>query len=260
MFKLSIISIFLLLQITTLSANKKYNEPAFILGAGNLKFVFPEILKSFYHKYPDAKVYIEYSSSGYHTKNIFEGKEYDIFFSADIKYPLKVYEAKKSATKPKKYAQGILILFIPSNPLLAKEKIELLKTKDIKAITIPNKEKAPYGKAAIQTLNNTKCYDYIKDKIVYSRDVATAINNVIWNKHAGFLSKSALNMVPNNLRREGIDWIEVDEKYYKPILQAYTISKDGLKNDNAMKFLNFIESKKGQKIFTENGYNEISIP
>ena len=67
-------------------------------------------------------------------------------------------------------------------------------------------------------------------------------------------------MIPKDRKKEGTDWIEIDQKLYTPIRQAYVISKDGLKNNNATKFLNFIKSKTGQKIFKENGYKNILTP
>jgi molybdate transport system substrate-binding protein len=248
--------IFLVLLFTTLSA-EHYNKPAFILAAGNLKFVFPQMIKVFYKKYPNASVHIQYAASGTLANSILQGKEYDIFFSANITYAKKVYAAKKSVTSPKNYAQGLLILFVPSHVSLSKEGINILNDKNIKYITLANKLSAPYGKAAMEAMTNSKCSKKTLEKIHYSSDVATAIDNVIWYKDAGFLSKSALCMIPNDRKVEGVNWIEVDTKLYSPIIQAYVISKDGQKNDNAQKFLHFIESKDGQKIFYMNGYKNI---
>ena len=251
--------VFLLLLFTTLSAEHTYNKPAFILAAGNLKFVFPQMIKEFYKKYPNASVHIQYGASGTLADSILKGKEYDMFFSANIAYPEKVYRAKKSAISAKSYAQGLLILFVPSNVSLSKEGLKVLNNKNIKYITLANKATAPYGKAAMEAITNSKCCKKTLAKIHYSLDVATAIDNVIWYKDAGFLSKSALYMIPDDRKVEGVDWMEVDTKLYKPIIQAYVISKNGLKNDNAQKFLHFIESTDGQKIFNRNGYKNINL-
>ena len=249
--------IVLLLLFTSLSA-QQYNKPAFILAAGNLKFVFPQIIKKFYIKYPRASVHIQYGASGTLTTEILKGKEYDLFFSANITYAQKIYTAKKSATTPKNYIQGLLILFVPSHISLSTKGIKILNNKDIKHITLANKSNAPYGKAAMQAIKNSKCCKETLEKIHYSSDVATAIDNVIWYKDAGFLSKSALNMIPESRKIEGLDWIEIDTKLYTPIIQAYVVSKEGLHNENAKKFLTFIESDEGQKIFQDNGYKTIN--
>ena len=247
----------LLLQFTTLSADKAYKRPATIFAAGNLKFVFPQIIQEFYKKFPDASVHVQYGSSGYLANSIFEGKEYDVYFAANIKYPKRVYDSKKSATKPKKYAQGLLILFVPPGFSLSEKGIKILASKEIKNITIANRADAPYGVAAMEVIKHKQCCKGVIQKIRFSADVSTAIDNVIWHGDAGFLSKSALYLIPENRKKEGVDWMEIDTKFYSPIIQAYVVSKEGLKNDNARKFLNFLESQRGQKIFEENGYKTI---
>ncbi|ADN09768.1 molybdate ABC transporter substrate-binding protein [Sulfurimonas autotrophica] len=242
-----------------LFAGQQYERSAIIFAAGNLKFVFPKIIEEFYAKYPTATVHIQYGSSGDLADAIInENRNYDIFFSADTDYPAQVYATNKSETKPKKYARGILILVTPHNPLLQKERIRALKNKNIPYITIANKSFAPYGKATLEALKNSKYYENLKNKIRYSSDVATVINNVTWEGDAGFLSKSVVHMLPKGHNRRGYDWIEVNKNLYHPIIQAYVISKEGLKNNNAMQFLKFLESSQGQKILRDYGYTNIT--
>jgi len=249
---------FLFIFFTPLLAKTAEHKPAFILASANLEFVFPQMIKAFYTKYPNARVYIQYAASGDLSNEILQGKEYDIFFSADRKYPQKIYQAKKSATPPKDYAQGLLILFTPPYQELTKKRVTILQNPTIKHITIANNATAPYGVAAMQVLQNLKHNEKIIKKVRYSSDIATVIDNVIWRGDAGFLSKSALYIIPENRKRKGIDWIDVDEKLYKPIIQAYVISEHGLHSTNAMNFLHFIQSPQGQKIFRENGYKNIT--
>ena len=245
---------FILLQTSYLCATTKYVPPATILAASNLQFVFPKILQKFYAKYPDASVHIEYESSGMLMKQIMAGKAYDIFFSANKNYAKQLYLKDRCVTKPKEYAQGLLILFVPPHLPLKKEGIRVLLNKKIKHITIANKVTAPYGTATMEVLVNSKCCEKTLQKVRYSSDVATVIDNVIWQGDAGFLSKSALDILPKNRKKEGVDWIMINPKLYSPIIQMYVISEEGLENPNAQKFLNFVNSSIGKKIFRENGY------
>ena len=247
----------LLLSVSSLYAQKPYVRSGLILASGNLKFVFPQMIQAFYEKYPNASVHIEYEASGNLANAILTGKEYDIYFSANRSYPKKIYEHHKSATKPRNYAQGILILFVPKNLPLKREGLRILSNKKIRHIVIANKTTAPYGAAAMQTLKNSKCCETILHKVHYSSDVATAIDDVIWKGDAGFLSKSALYILPSDRKTKGVDWIEIDQRLYSPIIQAYVISQEGLQNPNAQKFIHFINSTDGQKIFRDNGYKNI---
>jgi len=253
--KKSLLKIFILFLFInhTVLANETKERAGIIFAASNLKFVLPQLVYKFYKKYPWTSVHIQYGASGTLTSYILDdNSNYDIFFSADTFYPNKVYRAKKSATKPKKYAQGFLILVTPPNAHLKKEKLNVLKSPSIQHIDIANKASAPYGKAALEVLKKTPYFKDLKKKIYYSLDGATVISNVIWNKSAGFLPKSALHRLPNN--KNTYSWIEIDHNLYNPIIQSYVVSSKGLKNTNAMKFLEFFKSKIGQQIFEDYGY------
>lgn len=230
------------------------SAPAIIFASGNNKFVLPVFVENFYRKYPEARVVIEYGASGDLANAILNGVRYDIFLSADRLYSQKVYDAHKALKAPLEYARGSLILFIPKDSTFHQKKLKVLKGKNIKHITIANKETAPYGKATIEALQNAGLLEKVKNKIRYSTDISTVIQNVIWYDDAGFLSKSALHSLPMAYRIEGVNWIEVDQTLYKPIIQAYVVSKEGSENINAVKFLDYMHSDEGRSIYKEYGY------
>ena len=203
------------------------NAPANILAAGNNKFVLPVLIQSFYRKYPNSRVVVQYGATGDLTNSILNGVNYDILLGGNMEYPQKIYDAKKAIFPPKEYARGSLILFVPADNALSQKKLKVLKNKKIKHITIANRQTAPYGKASFEVLEKSD---------------------------AGFLSKSAIQSLPIGYRQEGVNWIEVDETLYKPIIQGYVISKNGSKNINALRFIEFLFSKDGRAIYKEYGY------
>ena len=230
------------------------NAPANIFASGNNKFVLPALIRGLYKKYPDVRVVVQYGSTGDLANSIIEGVNYDIFLAADMKFPQVLYEAHKALHPPKEYARGSVILFVPADKTLHQKKLKILKDKRIRNITIANKKTAPYGMAAIEILNNASLFKSLKNKIRYSTDISTAITNVIWYDDAGFLSKSAIESLPAAYRAEGINWIEVDQSLYKPIIQGYVISKQAVENSNATKFIDFLLSEEGQAIYKAYGY------
>lgn len=239
---------------SSLSAEEK-TPPATIFASGNNKFVLPVFVENFYRSYPDARVVIEYGASGDLANSILNGVRYDIFLSADMKYPQEIFAKKMAAEPPKEYARGSLILFIPSDSTFHQKKLEVLKSKKIKHITIANKKTAPYGKAAIEVLQKSGLFSGIKSKVRFSTDISTVITNVIWYDDAGFLSKSAIQSLPIAYRKEGVNWIDVDPLLYKPIIQGYVVSSDGKKNLNARRFLEYMNSDEGRTIYKEYGYH-----
>ncbi|MEA1918112.1 MAG: molybdate ABC transporter substrate-binding protein [Campylobacterota bacterium] len=251
-----LISIFTIFS-QTIQAQHHETKPAMVFASGNLKFVFPKLIEDFYIKYPNSRVLVQYDSSGDLTNSILSGVHYDLFFSANEKYPQQIYRANKSITKPKIYTRGSLILLVPTKSNLKEKGIKILKNRDLKAIVIANAARAPYGQASIEALKNMNYYNIVKDKIHYSTDVSTAVDSVIWYDEVGFLSKSALSTLPLAYNKEGVNWINIDQKYYSPLNQAFVVSKDGLKNSSAIKFSNYILSDEGQNIFKFFGYYKI---
>lgn len=224
-----------------------------IVSAANLKFFFSDIIKEYNKKHPADKISVEFSSSGTLTKKILKGENFDIFLAANKKYPKKVYDEGFGANEPELYTTGSLILLIAKHKGLKTKKIQILSDPSIHEITIANKKSAPYGMAAIEALKRAKLYDKLKDKLFYSTDASNIIGDVLWYGHAGILPKSAINFLPRGYNVEGENYIVIDQKHYDPIEQYFIYSKEGIKNEAAKRFMDFILNE-GQKIFKENGY------
>jgi len=224
-----------------------------ILSAANLKFFFSDIVKEYNKLYPKDKINVEFNSSGSITEEILAGKKYDIFLAANMKYPQKVYDAKKAVTAPKLYTTGSIILLIASHKGLKDKGIFILKDPTIKEITIANKKTAPYGMAAIEALKNAKLYNRLESKMFYSTDASNIIGDVLWYGHAGILPKSAVNFLPRGYNIKGENWIEINQELYTPLKQGFVISQDGLNNNITKRFVEFLLNG-GQKILKQNGY------
>ncbi len=224
-----------------------------VLCAANLKFFFSDIVKEYNKLYPKDKIKVCFDSSGNIAKDIIAGKKYDLFLAANMEYPQKVYDAKKSAILPKLYTTGSIILLIATHKGLKDKGVYILKDKNIKEITIANKKTAPYGMAAIESLKSAKLYDKLESKIFYSTDASNIIGDVLWYGHAGILPKSAVNFLPRGYNIEGENWIDIDQNLYTPLNQGYTISKEGMKNNVTQRFIEFLLND-GQKILKQNGY------
>lgn len=246
--------VFLIFIVLSLQARELPKSAALVFASGNNKFVLPEVIKSFNLLHPESEILVEYGATGDLTNAIMEGVNYDIFLSADMENAQKIYLAKKSVVPAKQYAQGVLVLFVPADKALGQKKLNILKDKKIKNITIANAKTAPYGKAAVEVLKNIKLFDDVSDKIRYSTDISTAITNVVWYDDAGFLSKSGIRSLPSSYRTEGVNWIEIDQSLYTPIKQGFVVSKSGLENECAKKFIDFVLSKEGQDIYKAYGY------
>jgi molybdate transport system substrate-binding protein len=221
--------------------------------AANVQFAMQEI-KAGFEKETGIKIETILGSSGQLTAQITQGAPYDIFISADMKYPFTLFTNKLAIEKPKVYARGSLVLWTMNQNIKVDKILKQLFDKKIEKIAIANPKAAPYGVAAVHALKYFGIYDKIKDKLVYGESIAQ-VNQFIVSKTAdiGFTSKSVV--ISPNMKGKGV-WEEIDTSAYDPIEQGFVILKYGYDNHRkeAQAFYDFMFSQKAIKILKKYGY------
>ncbi len=219
--------------------------------AANVSYAMPELIKTFHKIYPGIKVQVLLGSSGKLTTQIREGAPFEVFLSANMKYPKYLYKEKMTITKPVVYAKGSLALLSSRKKDFSKG-IMLLREKYINKIAIANPKTAPYGKAAVEALKKASLYKKVKSKLVYAQSVSQAVAYSIVAADIGFVAKSSLYSKKMLKYKKGVNWIEVNQKLYTPIKQGIVLLKNSSKQ--AKEFYDFILSKNAKKIFKDFGY------
>src|SRR3954453_20877275 len=143
---------------TTSFAQKKLT----VAAAANVQFVMDELKKDF-ESLSGINVNIILNSSGKLTAQIKEGAPYDVFVSADMKYPKELYKSGYSIDSPKVYANGLLVLWTMQTGIKPIEDLSVLTSDAVKKIAIANPQTAPYGEASVETMNYYKVYDKVKN-------------------------------------------------------------------------------------------------
>jgi len=190
--------------------------------SANLSYVMKDLKKAFENEFKE-KVEFIISSSGKLTSQILNGAPYDVFLSADIKYPLFLYKKGVAYTKPVVYTNGVLVYY-------SKKGISL---KNAKSIAIANPKFAPYGKAALKVLKEKK-------RLIYAPSVAVAYFYSQNSCDGAFLPKSAV------INKDGLI-----KEYNIKIPQAMVLI-----NKKASNFFVFMLSKKVQNILRKYGYSD----
>ena len=224
-----------------------YANEILIAAAANTTYAMPEILKAFKRHYPDIKVKLILASSGKLTAQIIHGAPFDVFLSANMKYPKFLYKTRFALKKPKVYAKGALALFSIKDINLSDFKNALLKAK---LIAIANPKSAPYGDVAITALKNAKIYQKVLPKLIYAETVSAVIPYTINQADVGIIAKSAI--FSKELKKYK-NFADVPKNLYKPIAQGVVLLKD--KNE-AKKFYEFLLSDEAKEIFKKYGYLE----
>lgn len=221
--------------------------------AANVKFVFTDLQHSFKDISP-ISIRLVSGSSGKLSAQIEHGAPYDIFVSADLKYPEALYLKGFTLNSPQVYGYGKLVLW-SRHTIKLDAGIQILTHPDIKKIAIPFPKTAPYGAQALRAIDTFDLYDRIEPKLVYGESIAQ-VNQFILSASAdiGFTAKSVV-LAPH-LQDKG-SWVELDPSAYQPIAQAAVILKHAEFNnlESVRQFYEFLYSARAREIFSRYGYS-----
>jgi molybdate transport system substrate-binding protein len=227
-----------------------------IAAAANLASVVKDLKVAYNIENPGNEILIVTASSGKLAAQILNGAPFDIFMSADMEYPKKVFESGLALYPPKVYAYGKLLLLTAVHSPLSGG-LSFLTQANIKKIALANPRVAPYGKAAAIALSNAGLFDSIKHKLIYAENIQQAAEYVAVSADVGFIAES---MIYDNNRKEiirsKINWVKIDTNLYKPIEQGILILNNSIRNPEVRKFYKFIFSEQAQKIFRRYGYQQ----
>jgi len=219
-----------------------FAKDIYVAACANVTYVMPDIIASFNKSYPNVKVNLIISSSGKLTAQLLHGAKYDVFVSADTKYPNFLYQKHIAITPPKVYAKGKLVLFslrnISDNALLKADKI-----------AIANPKTAPYGEAAVEYLKNSAIYNQVKNKLIYAPSVAGAFLYTLKGADIGIIAKSLV--YSDKIKNLRFYYKDLSTDKYSPINQSACLISD---SKEAREFFDFLYSPKAKKIFAKYGY------
>lgn len=227
-------------------------QPIRVAVAANAQFVMEALQKDF-KKRTGIEIEPIMGSSGKLTAQIMNGAPYDVFLSADMSYPDKLYKAGFGLAQPREYALGSLIVCTASNLSISNWK-ELAITENVKKIAIANPALAPYGKAAEETLDHYGLLNKTRHKLVYGESIAqvnTYINTGV--AQLGFTTEALAVELSGKTK---LNWLRIDPKTYGEIQQGAILLKYAkTKNyQKAKKFYDYLFSAGAKAIFKRYGY------
>ncbi len=232
------------------ACNTKIEDKLTIAAAANVQFAM-DTLAALFEEETGIKTNIITGSSGKLTAQILQGAPYDLFLSADMKYPEEIHKNGKAFGKPVVYAYGSLILWTQKDDIIPDP--SSLSSEQIRRIAIANPKTAPYGIAAIEFLNNMNLIDKVKSKLVFGESISQ-VNQFIYSKSAdiGFSAESVV--LASELRNRG-KWTRLDPDKYAPLKQGLIIvDRENIKKEEADKFFKFILSDRAKKVLSQFGY------
>lgn len=257
----------LLLLLSTPGCRPTSSPPLRIATAANAQFAMKALIDTFtlQYKIPCQMII---GSSGKLTAQIREGAPFDLFISADMKYPSELYKAGFAKKAPQVYAYGSLVIWSMNDRWNIQKKgihkLQPLLDPSIKHIAIANPLFAPYGIAAKQALQNAGIFHEIEPKLVFGESISQT-NQFILSQTAdiGFTASSVV-LAPT-LFHKGY-WFELPPECYSPIQQGALLlhhdSQDSSLTEQAQIFYRFLFSPTAKRILQTYGYtiHQQSLP
>lgn len=235
------ISTFLLSIFYICSCHTKTDKLT-IAAASNMQHVLDTLVSKFEDRH-QIKCQKVIASSGKITAQLSQGAPYDIFLSADTKYPNKLRKLNITVDTISIYAKGQLVLWSKDSI----QNVQDLSKNNIETIVIANPITAPYGKATQELLQNLKMN--INAKIINAESIAQ-VNHFIaeGSVDAGFTSLSSIKKL--KLFQDNY-WLKISPTLYPTINQGAICLNN---KKTALQFKQFLFSQEAQKILKGHGY------
>ena len=228
-------------------------DPVQIAAAADLVYCLDALHAEFTKVEPGARLKVSTGSSGNFFAQIQNGAPYDVFLSADLRYPRELIAAGLAdAGSLTPYAIGRIVLWTTRPNLDLSTGLAVVRTDAVKRLAIANPDHAPYGRAAKQALEDGGWWEAVAPKLVFGENIAQTAQFVeTSNADAGVVAL-ALVLSP---RLAGIGrYVEIPATTHQPLEQGAVLTNRGAKNDAARRYLAFLKSKEARAIFDRFGF------
>ncbi|HYL37602.1 MAG TPA: molybdate ABC transporter substrate-binding protein [Bryobacteraceae bacterium] len=219
-----------------------------IAAAANLTDVFQRVGARFEQTTGIHPVF-SFASTAQLAQQIENGAPFDVFAAADAQH-VEELDRKGLLLSGSRavYARGILALWIPPHSQARIDRIEDLAKTDVRFIAIAKPELAPYGEAAVETLQRLNLWQRIQGKIVYAENINMARQYGMSNNADAVFT--AYSLVLHAAGRT----IVVDQALHPPIEQELGIMATSKHPASAHKFADFLLHGEGRDMLRNSGY------
>ena len=198
------------------------------------------------------KVLATVGATGKFYAQIKNGAPFDILFAADDETPARL--EKEGAAVPNTrftYAIGKLVLW-SAQPGVVDDKGEVLRKSSFEHLSIANPKLAPYGAAAVQTLQKLAVYSALEPKVVVGESIAQAHQFVASGAaQLGFVAMS--QVYEGGKLKSGSAWV-VPATLYSPIRQDAVALEKGKGKPAVEALLKYMKGDKAKAVIRSYGY------
>lgn len=232
-------------------ADADSNSMLRIAAASDLRFAMEEIVKAFEHEAPKAKIEVIYGSSGRFRTQIEHGAPFDMYFSADARYPEQLVQAGHALSVPVPYAVGRVVVWgkdVDARTL----HLDKLDSYAFKRIAIANPRHAPYGARAKEALEALQLWDRLEPTLVYGENIAHTLQLV--ESGAAEIGIVALSLVLSPTLAGGERYQLIEEHLHQALNQAFIVTKRAQDKALAWRFAAYLQTAPVRSILQNYGF------
>lgn len=226
-------------------------EKLTIAAAADLKFAMAEVVNKFRANRPGDQIEVIYGSSGKFFTQIKNGAPFDMFFSADIKYPKTLVKEGLTAGSARPYALGRIVLW-SLKPELAKTALKDLPKAAINKFAIANPKHAPYGLRAKEALEGQGVWAAMEPKLVLGENIAHTAQFI--DSGAADAGIVALALVLSPAMQGKGAWTLIPDAWHEPLEQGYVTTQRAAANPLAKDFASYMASEPARVIMRRYGF------
>ena len=211
-----------------------------------------QVIAADFEKVTGHKTQLAFGSTGKFYAQIRNGAPFEVLLAADDETPAKLEkEGLAVAGSRFTYAIGQLALW-SAKPGYVDDRGEVLKKGAFEHLALANPKLAPYGAAAVGTLNRLGLLAALQPRFVQGENIAQTFQFVsTGNAELGFVALS--QVMKDGKITGGSAWI-VPASHHSPIRQDAVILARGKDNSAALALMKYMKQDKARAIIKAYGY------
>ncbi|MBI4871593.1 MAG: molybdate ABC transporter substrate-binding protein [Candidatus Riflebacteria bacterium] len=226
-------------------------EPLRVAAAADLRYALSEVREAFVKAHPGTELELIFGSSGKLAAQIENGAPFDLFFSADIDFALRLAARGLTVRGPVPYARGRIVLWWPGRDA-SRLTLAALVGERFRKVAIANPRHAPYGQRAEQVLRKAGVLAAVQPKLVLGENVSHAAQLVESGAaDAGLIAYSLA--LGRELTAAG-SFVLVPEELHEPLDQAYCVLKRAASDPRAGELADFCQGERARGILRTFGF------
>jgi molybdate transport system substrate-binding protein len=220
-------AVLLLLGAVRAEAGRVRDAPV-VAAAADLQFALAEAAASFTRE-SGMRLKLSFGSSGNFHRQIRQGGPFELFLSADEKYPLDLAARGLTLDRGELYAVGRIVIMVPhGSPLRADGGLADLRAAigdgRLRKFAIANPEHAPYGRAAKDALTQAGLWEEVSPSLVLGENASQATQFALRGSTQGGIVPYSLALAPEVARLGQAALIPAE--WHAPLRQRMVLLKN----------------------------------